>query len=136
MGLVLRATLQGMKGFFNQKNVEHHQNYPVINSQSQKDSYKEVPQTPLVSGRVVHCARFSKKAALSPLVNPSQTVCFSCSGGLSFSSTITGFSPLPKADSRDGAAAVEVVETEVGAEVVDLGWLEGWRPRLLHGGCC
>lgn len=93
------------------------------------------PSTPLVPERLVHSARFSKKAAFS-FIDPAQTARFPNSDGLSFSSTVTALSPLPKADSGDGAVAVEVVETEVAAEVVDLGWLEGWRLRLLQGGCC
>lgn len=110
---------QRMMGFVDQKNVKHHQTNPVIDSQSQK-----VPQTPLVPGRVVHSGRFSRKAAFS-LIDPAQAARFPKSDGLSFSRAVTALSPLPKADTGDGAATVEAVETEVGAEVVDLGWLEG-----------
>jgi len=81
------------------KNIEYHQAYP---QHALKDGDKEVPQTPLVPGVVVHSARFSIKEAFSP-TDPAQTARLSCA--------VASLSPLPEADG--------VVETRV----VDLSWL-------------
>lgn len=85
-----------------------------------KHSYKEVPQTPLVPGVVVHSARFSKKAALS-LTDPAQTGRVPDCSAPSFSCTVASFSPLPEAKTAGGGGvADELVETGDGAEVLDL----------------
>lgn len=94
---------------------------------SMKGSYKEVPQTPLVPGGVVHSARFSKNAAFS-LTAPAHTARLPDCDGPSFSCTVVSFSPFPKAET--GGEAEADVETEV-----DLSWLAALRPRLLQEGC-
>lgn len=96
-----------------------------------EESYKELPQTPLVPGGVTQSVFFSRKAAFS-LTDPAQTACFPKFDGFSFSSTAPAPSPFPMANSGDGAVAAGDVKTEVKGEV--LGLLVCWTPRLLQGG--
>lgn len=99
-----------------------------------KDSYKEVPQTPLGPGGVVHSPRLSKKAAFS-LTEPDQNALRLVSGGASFCS-LASLSPLPEAKAEAEPTADEAAGAEVCAEGVGLSCWADWRPRLLQEDCC
>ncbi len=94
----------------------------LIYTQILKDSYKEVPQTPLVPDGVVCSARLSEKTVLS-LTDPVHTVRVLESDGPSFSCAVASVSSRPEAETEDGAEGDDVVGSKVKDEVVDLSGL-------------